>query len=257
VRPVALLTDFGDDDHYVGVLHSILVRDAPGLERIDLTHGVAAGNIWAASFFLRCAWPHLPATAVVLAVVDPGVGTGRRAVAVEVEGRWLVAPDNGLAAAVAPASRLVVLDPSTMALGCVSPTFHGRDIFAPAAARIACGLEPTTLGVEADPDGLAPCPLPDPQRDGSTVRGVVLHVDHFGNLISNIPASWAPAIGGMRAGWQHIARRVRTYSDAAPGEVVMLEGSSGLLELAVAGDSAATVLDLNIGDEVEIILPRQ
>lgn len=256
MRPVALLTDFGDDDHYVGVLHSVLVSEARGTDRIDLTHGVAPGDIWMGSYFLRCAWPHLPETAVVLAVVDPGVGTRRRAVAVEVGGHWLVAPDNGLAAAVGPASRVTVLDPAAMALENISATFHGRDLFAPAAACLARDVDPADLGADADPGSLVPCPLPDPERDGTTIRGVVLHVDRFGNLVSNIPAAWAPEGAGMRAGWQEVTRRVQTYGDAEPGEAVTLEGSSGLLEIAIAGESAAATLDLGVGDEVELILPK-
>jgi len=256
VRPVALLTDFGDDDHYVGVLHSVLVSEAPGVERIDLTHGVPPGDIWTGSYFLRCAWPHLPKAAVVLAVVDPGVGTTRRAVAAEVEGHWLVAPDNGLAAAVAPVSRVIVLDPDAIGLQTVSATFHGRDLFAPAAARLARSAKPVTLGAKADPESLVACPLPDPERDGATIRGVVIHVDRFGNLVSNIPAAWAPEDTGMRAGWDDATRRVQTYGDAGPGEAVTLEGSSGLLEIAIPGESAAIVLDLGVGDEVEVHLPK-
>jgi S-adenosylmethionine hydrolase len=139
MRSIVLLTDFGLSDHYVGVLHAVLERDAPGAARIDLGHELSAGDIWQACYLLRCSWPHLPPQAVVLAVVDPGVGTERRAVAVKVGDRRLVAPDNGLAGSIAPADEVVLLDRQRMELPEPSHTFHGRDLFAPAAARLAGG----------------------------------------------------------------------------------------------------------------------
>ncbi|MFV2073620.1 MAG: SAM-dependent chlorinase/fluorinase, partial [Thermoanaerobaculales bacterium] len=126
MKPIVLLTDFGLEDHYVGVLHAVLFSWAAGAVRIDLGHDVPVGDVWEACFHLRCAWPYLPSNAVVLAVVDPGVGGDRRAVAVRVGGRWTVAPDNGLAAASGDVDEARVLDWRTMGLGEPSTTFHGR-----------------------------------------------------------------------------------------------------------------------------------
>ena len=250
MRPVALLTDFGHADHYVGVLHAVIEREAPGAVRIDLGHGLQAGDIWDACYQLRSAWPHLPANCVVMAVVDPGVGTGRRAVAVTVGTRSLVAPDNGIAFAIPEASAAVVLDWRRMGLEQPSKTFHGRDLFAPAAARLACGADARDLGEEVETKTLAACPLPDPVITSSKIDGVILHVDGFGNLVTNLRGGdvESSATATWRAG--RSSRRVETYGEAQPDEVVLIEGSAGYLELAVNCGSAAEATALERGDAV-------
>jgi S-adenosylmethionine hydrolase len=252
MRPVALLTDFGLGDHYVGVLHSVLEREAPGVNRIDLGHEVARGDVWQASFHLRCAWRHLPPRAVVLAVVDPGVGTERRAVAVRVGGRVVVAPDNGLAAAVGPADQAVFLDWRRIGLPPPSRTFHGRDLFAPAAARVARGGELDGLGDAVSPDGLVSCPLPSPRRRSDGWLMTILHVDRFGNLVTNL-AEEEIGTADMRLAPDRTARRVSTFAYGSEGELILLEGSCGLLELAVNRGSAAAATGLGRGDVVEVV----
>jgi S-adenosylmethionine hydrolase len=252
VKPVALLTDFGLVDHYVGVMHAVLVREAPGVERIDLGHGIPAGDVWAASFALGCAWPHLPSGAVVLAVVDPGVGTARRAVAAGVGERFLVAPDNGLAAAVGDPGEVVLLEPERLGLPRPSATFHGRDLFAPAAARLARGEALETLGEPFPPRSLVPCPLPRPERSGDGWRATVLSIDRFGNVVTNLPAAELEGDVVVQGVSASPLRRVGTYGDAGGGEVVSLTGSSGMLELAVNRGSAAAVLDVTRGQAMEL-----
>ncbi len=250
MRPIALLTDFGLADHYVGVLHAVIERESPGAVRIDLGHGLQAGDIWDACFQLRCAWPHLPADCVVMVVVDPGVGTGRRAVALTIGSRSLVAPDNGIISAVPGASDAAVLDWRRMGLNEPSKTFHGRDLFAPAAARLASGADVRDFGEEIETKTLMSCPLPDPVINGSEIEGVILHVDRFGNLVTNVRGedlgSSATAI--WRAG--RTSRRVATYGEARPDEVVLIEGSAGYMELAVDCGSAAEATGLERGDAV-------
>jgi S-adenosylmethionine hydrolase len=253
MRSIVLLTDFGLSDHYVGVLHAVLERDAPGAARIDLGHELSAGDIWQACYLLRCSWPHLPPQAVVLAVVDPGVGTERRAVAVKVGDRRLVAPDNGLAGSIAPADEVVLLDRQRMELPEPSHTFHGRDLFAPAAARLAGGDALASLGTTVNPESLMPDPLPDPERTYRGWRATVWHVDRFGNLVTNLPAGYLPPTAVVARGDGGSARRVETFAEGASGEVVILEGSSGLLELVVNGGSAADATGLARGDVVEVI----
>jgi S-adenosylmethionine hydrolase len=252
MRPVALLTDFGLSDHYVGAMHGVLEKHAPGLARIDLGHLLPPGDVWEASFQLRCAWPSLPAGCVVLAVVDPGVGTDRRALALAVGKRFLVAPDNGLAASLGVASQVVELDWRKMGLSEPCRTFHGRDLFAPAAARLARGDELDALGAMVDPDLLVACPLPDPEPLTAGYSVTVVSVDRFGNLVTNLPASSVEA--SATAAWSNgvAARRVGTYGEADNDEVVLLEGSSGLLELAVRGGSAARATGLKRGDSIRI-----
>jgi S-adenosylmethionine hydrolase len=252
VRSITLLTDFGLQDHYVGVLHAVLEREAPGVHRLDLVHQVPPGDVWTASFLLRCSWQHLPDDCVVLAVVDPGVGGDRRPVAVRRDRRWLVGPDNGVVAAVGLPAEAISLDWRRMGLPEPSRTFHGRDLFAPAAARLARGDDPHALGKAVDPGSLVACPLPEPARIESGLRATVLHVDRFGNLVTNLSAGAVP--DGVTAwyGAPRGARRVAAYVDALDGEVVVIAGSSGLLELAVNRESAAEVTGLGRGDIVDV-----
>jgi hypothetical protein len=252
MRPVALLTDFGLADHYVGVLHAVLERDAPGVARIDLGHDVPAGDVWAASFLLRCAWPHLPRHAVVLAVVDPAVGTPRRAVAARIGERALVAPDNGLATAIGPVDEAVELRHEVMGVAQPSATFHGRDLFAPAAGRLATGCELPTLGPEVPRDSLARCPLPEPTAHPDGVEATILWTDRFGNLVTNTAEHVRAGVTGARLEGRAV-RRVRTYAEADPEEAVLLVGSAGLFELAVNRGSAADALGLERGDTVTLV----
>ncbi len=255
MRPVVLLTDFGLDDHYVGVLHAVLERDAPGVVRIDLGHGVPPGDVWAASFLLRSAWPHLPRAAVVVIVVDPGVGSSRRAVAVRIGDRALVAPDNGLATAIDPVAEAVELQWQVMGRPQPSATFHGRDIFAPAAARLATGRALRELGPDVPRDSLVSCPLPEPTTQADGVEATIVWADRFGNLITNVPAADHPELVGASVGYGYV-RRVTTYADAPSDEVVMLVGSAGLYELAVNRGSAADTLGLERGDIVMLVRSR-
>jgi S-adenosylmethionine hydrolase len=250
--PVVLLTDFGLQDHYVGVLHAVLRHAAPGVERIDLGHQVPPGDVWQACYLLRCAWPHLPAEAVVLAVVDPGVGTKRPAVAARVGSRFVVAPDNGLVDAVGPADEAVHIDTRRMALPEPSNTFHGRDLFAPAAARLARGEAMASLGEEAEVRSLARHPLPEPRQTSDGWLATIWHVDRFGNLVTNLPADVATSSAVADLGGGAATRRVATFAQGARGEVVVVEGSSGLLELVVNGGSAAESTGLGRGDVLQI-----
>jgi S-adenosylmethionine hydrolase len=185
-----------------------------------------------------------------MAVIDPGVGTDRRAVVVTVGARSLVAPDNGLAGSVSGATSAVVLDWHRMGLARPSQTFHARDLFAPAAARLARGAGVLELGEELEIESLQACPLPDPVLSSSGLEGVIVHVDHFGNLVTNVRDSDTEpsAIATWRAG--RSSRRVGTYGEAQPEEVVLIEGSAGFLELAVNCGSAADATGLERGDTV-------
>lgn len=252
MRPVILLTDFGRRDSYVGVLHAVLEREAPGCARIDLGHEFEPGDLWEACFALRCAWPHLPPDAVVLAVVDPGVGSDRRLVAVRIANRWIVAPDTGLAAAVGRVEEAIVLDWQRMGLAEPSRTFHGRDLFAPAAAALARDERSAFLGSPLNPASLAPDPLPEPTRTAGGMQTTVLHVDRFGNLIGNIEVVELPATVTVQLPDGGSARRVATFANAEGDEVVWYQGSVGLLELAVNRGSAAAATGLARGDTFEI-----
>ena len=245
---VTFLSDYGTRDEFVGVVHSVIRSIAPHVTVIDLTHEIPAYDVRAGSLTLGRATQYL-CPGVVLAVVDPGVGTARRGIAVEVGGgqSYLVGPDNGV---LSPA--LFALDAQVVQLvvpDSASPTFHGRDVFAPAAARLATGTALDELGERL----LHPVRLrtPAPRRDANgTLHGEVLTIDRFGNAITNLmpaPGSTPQAVvSGL-----HTLRVVRTYAEAEDSEAVALVGSSGWLELAVRNGNAAATLGLRRGDPVE------
>jgi hypothetical protein len=235
---VTLLTDFGLSDPFVGVLHGVLATRAPGVRVIDLAHGIPPQDVAAGAFWLARSLPYFPWGTVHVAVVDPGVGTSRAAAVVEANGHVLVGPDNGLlaeAAALAPGARSFAVDLEKLSLAPRGSTFHARDVFAPVAAELATGrLAPQDVG---PPLVLAPSPVP--RSDGRT--GVVVVVDRYGNLLTNVPAS-ASASRVLVAG--RGLRIVGAYAEASPGEAVGLVNAWGFFELAVRDGDAARTLGL-------------
>jgi S-adenosylmethionine hydrolase len=256
--PVAFLSDYGLEDEFVGVVHRVIARRAPGVPVIDLTHQIPAHDVRAGALTLWRAAPWL-APGVILAVVDPGVGTSRRAVAVEVAaaGAVLVGPDNGLllpaATSLGPLTAAVELPPHHEGGG----TFAGRDVFAPAAAEVALGAQLGDLGEPVDPDSLAGWPVPAPNAgpDG-WLRAEVLWVDRFGNAQLNVRPGDVNHLGpvvDLRAG-THAgpARLVAAYGQLRPEEVGLVTDSYGLLSVSCPGAPAASRAGLRPGDEVRI-----
>lgn len=242
---ITLLTDFGTADGYVAEMKGVLTTLAPGVPILDLTHDVPAQDVAFARLTVARYWRRFPVGTVHLVVVDPGVGTSRAAIAVCSEGRFLVGPDNGV---VSPA--LFALDAQVVSLtvgGQASPTFHARDVFAPVAAHLARGLSLDTLGEPfADPVRLR---TPQPRRtpDGA-LHGEILAIDRFGNAMTNLAARDGVSVHVDG----HSVRLVRTYGEAAPGELVALVGSSGFVEIAVRDGHAAARWRLSRGQSVEL-----
>ena len=241
---ITLTTDFGTADGYVGEVKGILAELAPEAEVVDIAHDIVPGDVDSARLALARFWRRFPPGTVHLVVVDPGVGSSRAAIAVSSDERFLVGPDNGVLspALVAAGSRVVELPLPTGA----APTFHGRDIFAPAAARLAGGTALELLGMPLPSPVVRRTPEPRRRSDGA-IGGEVIAVDRFGNLITNLIAP--------RGGLVEIAGRVvgplrRSYSDVEPGALVAVVGSSGLVEEAVRDGSAATLLHTGRGAEV-------
>ena len=243
---ITLLTDFGTADGYVGEVKGVLASLAPHVPVVDVAHDVSPHDVEGARLALARYWQRFPEGTVHVVVVDPGVGSARAALATLSEERFLVGPDNG------------VLSPALLHAGarCVSlavpagaaPTFHGRDVFAPAAARLALGASLETLGaVEGDPV-IRRTPEAT-RRDDGAVQGEVITVDRFGNAVTNLLAMRG---GQVQVGGLSLALR-RTYADAAPGEPVALVGSSGLVEIAVRDGSAAERLGLKRGSSVALL----
>ncbi|MGE0138418.1 MAG: S-adenosyl-l-methionine hydroxide adenosyltransferase family protein [Ilumatobacteraceae bacterium] len=261
---ISFLSDFGVRDELVGVVKSVVRDLAPHATVIDLTHGVAAFDIRAGSLALARAIPYV-ASGIVLAVVDPGVGTARRAVAIEVGGGEgvLVGPDNGLlapAVAIAGgAERAVVLTNESYQLAAPGPTFAGRDVFAPAAAHLCNGVDLFELGEPVDPDVLVPGVVPLPRDDAGSIVCEVLWVDRFGNCQLNVGPDEVESLGsrvqvsvGDLSGDPvvRVAARAVTFDDIGTGSVGLVTDSSGMLALALARRSAADELGLAAGDQV-------
>jgi len=253
VPRITLLTDFGTRDGYVAAVKGVLAERAPGVLIDDAAHDIPPGDIRSAAWALSRYWQLYPAGTVHLAVVDPGVGSDRRALAARVAGRLFVAPDNGVLSRVldeCPPDLVVSLENPQHLRSGPSCTFHGRDVFAPAAAALALGLPLEELGPPvADP---AMLPLPRPDCHGATARGVVVHVDRFGNLITNLPARCVRAAATVRVAGRSVGPLRRTYADVEPGAPLALIGSAGLLEVSVRDGNAASVLGVGLDAEVEV-----
>ncbi len=253
---VTLTTDFGTRDSYVAQLKGVLLGACADLRIVELTHEIAAHDVVEGALFLAGAVPAFPGGTVHLAVVDPGVGGERRRITVEVAGQRVVCPDNGLLTLLArthPIEAAHELTDARFRREPVSATFEGRDVFAPAAAHLACGGALADLGPPVS--GLVELALPQPERAEGVVRGQVVHVDRFGNAITNVHASMLPDNSGsarLRAAGCDLPL-LRTYADAGPGEALALVGSSGYVEVAVREGSAADALGLQRGSAVQIM----
>jgi S-adenosyl-L-methionine hydrolase (adenosine-forming) len=263
--PITFLSDYGYEDEFAGVCRAVVRQIAPDAPLIDLTHGIGRQGVRRGALALANALPFCP-PGVHLAVVDPGVGTARRPVAVTTieEGRFLVGPDNGLLAPAIErfggAARAIDLSRSPFRLEPVSATFHGRDLFAPVAAHLAIGARLDEAGEKFDPAELEPLTLPRPLVESDRVLAHALFADRFGNVSLDLRAgdlADGPFASGaelrVRApDGEFEARWGRTFADVPRGELLLHESSSGALALAVNGGSAEGLLDLEPDSEVEL-----
>jgi hypothetical protein len=260
---VVLLSDFGLRDGYAGLLRGVLLGIDPALQVVDLSHEVEPYAVLSAAYLLHTAWDHFPEGSVFCAVVDPGVGSARGTCLALCQGRVLIGPDNGLVSLLArlrggleayalDLAALPAREASAIALApAVSATFHGRDLFAPAAALAAAFGPQRVQGGCIEPVLLSEV---YPLHDGGNLRGRVLHIDRFGNCISCLHATDLQDLDPHRLGLRLRAARVRglkrTYSEVPPGRTVALLGSSGFLELALREGSAAHRYGVRVGDPV-------
>ena len=277
MRPVTLLTDYGATDEFAGVLHAVIARIAPDARVVDLGHGIPRHDVVAGALVLERTLPYAPA-GVHVAVVDPGVGGPRRALALRTaaQDRLLVGPDNGLllpaAARFGGVAEAVEISASPWRLEPVSATFHGRDLFAPVAARLAAGAPLADAGTPLDADDLVALDLPRPEV-GETVVAAVARVDGFGNIalhahaddlaacglragqdmrVRALPSASSERGGGTLGRTGLVARYGRTFADVALGEPVVLVDSGGLVQVALNTGDAAAALGLAPGDRVEL-----
>lgn len=259
MRPViAILSDFGSRDHYVGTMKGVMLGICPEVTLVDITHDIAPHDVLDGALELAAAYRFFPAGTIFLAVVDPGVGSGRRGIAAEIGDYRFVCPDNGLLSAVArdaPPKKLVELTERRYARPTVSRTFEGRDRFAPAAAWLAKGIQLPALGRGLTTFQKLDIPLP--AVDGEEMRGAVLRIDRFGNLVTNVDRKSFERFSRegrvhINAGGATVGRLVATYAEIGQGEICALFGSTDHLELAANAGSAADALGLTRGALVVI-----
>lgn len=262
---ITFLTDFGLQDDFVGTCHGVIKRIAPQVQIIDITHGIPPQAVLQGALVLSNTLPYMP-VGVHLAVVDPGVGGHRRALALrDRDGRLYVGPDNGLllpAAERAGIEEARELANPSYALDAVSRTFHGRDIFAPAAAHLVSGVPLAELGPPIDPAALVRLDLPEPAFGDGVVDVTMLYVDSFGNIALNLTrddVERAGVVPGTRvelelSGERYYAVAARTFADAGPGDVILYEDSYRNMSVAISGGNAAQMLHAVVGKLLRIRL---
>jgi S-adenosylmethionine hydrolase len=256
---IAFLTDFGTRDHYAGVLKGVVLSIVPDATLVDLSHELPAHDVAFAARELAATYKYFPAGTIFVVVVDPGVGSARRGIAAEA-GDWrFVAPDNGVLTGVfqeAPPKKVVELTERRYARPTVSRTFEGRDRFAPAAAWLAKGIQLVALGRTIT--DFHQLDLPKARQDGDVLKGEVVRIDHFGNIVTNLDRKACERMtngsGGLRltVGGRSIGRLVSTFTEIGAGEIAALFGSTDHLECAAHAESAATALGVSVGDPVEL-----
>ena len=253
---MTLLTDFGDRDVYVGVIKGAIAVVNSQLQVIDLTHQIPPQNLLAARFALLNAYPYFPSQTVHIAVVDPGVGSSRRGVAIKLRKGYVVCPDNGICSGILELDEVIsaveLTNSQYWRVSDPSHTFHGRDIFAPVGAHLANGVKIQELGQAIDPASLTKLDLPMLRQTPEQIIGCIQYIDRFGNLITNIPGSLV-----LEKTWQIVIQNItinmgKTYSDVNLGENIAIVGSHGWIEIAVNGANAQAKLQLTWLDIVQV-----
>lgn len=253
---VALLTDYGLQDPYAGLLKGALLSVNPRARLVDLTHGIPAQDVREGSRVLSAALPFFPAGTVFVAVVDPGVGTGRAILGVETDRHVLLAPDNGLLGFLGKAARRIVqVKQSKYFLKPVSQTFHGRDILAPVAGHLTMGVDLGRFGPAVQRIAAAAGDAPHVGPDGA-LRGEVVAIDRFGNLITNIPEAMLPRRARITVGRRTVRALSRSYADVPKGAMLAIVGSTGHLEISVNQGSASGAARIRRGDRVLVTRAR-
>jgi len=261
-RPIiTLTTDYGTNDHLVGVMKGVILSINPDVTIVDITHGVIAHDILDGALAIGQAYKYFPPKTIHVVVVDPGVGTGRRPILVASDQHYFVAPDNGVLSGVYDQTEALYawhIISEHYFRQPISKTFHGRDVFAPVAAWFSKSWQPSAFG-EPITD-FTRFSLPRPKAAGNTVRGVVLRVDQFGNLMTNVRVEDVPALAAVegsctiKAGSAVVKKIVPTFAEGASGEPVGVIGSSGYLEICMNKASAARTLGIGRGTEVTVEL---
>lgn len=259
---VTLTTDFGLQDHFVGTMKGVMIDINPEVKFVDISHAVQPFDVFDAALTIAQAYSYFPTSTVHLVIVDPGVGTARRPIVVSTEKYLFVAPDNGVLSLIydrEPRLSVRTITADHYFLQPLSNTFHGRDIFSPIAAFLSKGVDPARMGEEVNDYVRFSAPKPKPAGNG--LCGVVLKVDRFGNLITNITPQDAPGLFQsepkafkITVGKREITQIRSAYADGAPGEVFAILGSMGFLEIAANRGVASKLVDANKGTDVNVAM---
>jgi len=252
MRVITLLTDFGTGDYFVGAMKGVMLSINESLAIIDISHDVPPQSISSGSFILQNSYKHFPAGSIHVAIVDPGVGSSRRALLVATEDHFFLAPDNGLLSFIFLSDRnlrIFSLENERYFLPNRSNTFHGRDIFAPVAAHLSKGISPEEFGPQIDDPIISSFPSPK-MLTSSLFSGEIIHIDRFGNLITNFHSSQLPKRFSLKIGNYLIQKHQTYYAEALTDEIFSIIGSSGFLEISVLRGSAQKRLGASVGNEV-------
>lgn len=255
---ITLMTDFGSNDHFVGVMKGVILNINPKVRIADITHAVPPQDVHGAAFLIDSTYSYFPDGTIHVVVVDPGVGGQRRAIICQTDTAYFVCPDNGILSYILDsntAHRVVLLDNATYWLSEISNTFHGRDIFAPAAAHLSRGISLRQFGDAVN--NVVRLPVHIPQVTKTAIVGSVIWIDQFGNLITNLTSAMLESFGMdngyvIRAGSAEIRQLNCAYAESEKGKCLAIIGSSGYMEISVNQGSAAQVLGLKRSDAIEI-----
>ena len=249
---IALLTDFGVQDYFVGAMKGAVLSINPNARIVDITHEIEPQNVAAASFTLRACYKNFPVKTIFVAVVDPGVGSNRKAILVETRNYFFIAPDNGLLSFVFDKENdytVFELTNEKFTAQSVGATFHGRDVFAPVAAHLSKGVPPDSFG-ERTENYVRLRENKPRQTSNDKIEAEIIHADRFGNLITNLTGDELPDNFTLQINETTISRRRSFFAEAEPGEVFMIVGSAGFLEIAAFRDSAKRLLDAEVGQKI-------
>jgi S-adenosylmethionine hydrolase len=257
---ITLTTDFGTADTYVAAMKGAILSINPQANIVDITHSISPQNIREAAFVFSTAFRYFPRETIHVLIVDPGVGSERKALLVQTESYYFLAPDNGVLSYVFQNERtkhVIQLENQKYFLQSISTTFHGRDIFAPAAANLSLGIPITKFGPAAEK--LVKFPIPEPGISDNQIYAHILHIDHFGNIITDISKEfWNKTMGkkkfSITCGKKKITRLSQTYSEGKSGELIAYFGSSGFLEIAIVNGNAKKYLSISIEQPIIINL---
>lgn len=254
---IALLTDFGYKDGFAATLKGVIYTICPEVQIVDISHEVKAYNILEASWILTNSFNFFPAGTIFVCVVDPGVGSERKKLLVQTDKYYFIAPDNGLLTGVINKStviKIISLDNNSFWLPEISNSFHGRDIFAPVAAHLASGLNPVdSFGSPVAADSLKKLPLPEPVCLNNQIKGTIVYIDNFGNVITNIPGSWLSSNNVLiKIKDLELNGIENCYTNVESGKCLALIGSHNYVEISVNGGRVCDLFDISVGEHIII-----